>query len=166
MRRACPVYAGQALLVWLRLSWPKAVYGSASVIIRKRNVPVVWTPKRNWTLTAAPGASGVPTVTVPTAIVEFIPPPFGWAGGVSRVVPNTFTVHGVAEGEHVPGSVIPDTETFVEVIGRRSATPPPGLGNVVISTIRKRSRVTLPPVLLVTRRRIESVPKVELLPGL
>src|SRR2546421_9227757 len=166
IRRACPVCAGQALLIWLRLWWPKTVYGSASVIIRKRKVPVVWTPSRNWTLMAAPGASGVPVVTVPTARVELKPPPFGWVGGCSKVVPSTVTVHGVADGEHVPASVIPDTETFDEVIALRSACPPPGLGKVVTSTMRKRSRVTLPPVLFVTRRRIESVPKVELLPGL
>jgi hypothetical protein len=61
---------------------------------------------------------------------------------------------------------MPETDTLVEVIARRSACPPPGLGNVVISTIRKRSRVTLPLVEFVTLRRIVSVPNVELLPGL
>ena len=40
-----------------------------------------------------------------------------------------------------------------------------GAGNVVKSTIRKRKRVTFPPVLLITVLRISRVPKVELLIG-
>src|ERR687885_604241 len=50
------------------------------------------------------------------------------------------------------------------VIRRRSAVPLlSACGAVVMSTTRKRRRVTAPPVLFVTLRRIESVPKVEVL---
>src|SRR5262249_50213152 len=51
-----------------------------------------------------------------------------------------------------------------DVRARRSATPLIG-GNVLMSTIRNRSRVTFPPVKLVHVRRMSYVPKVELLPG-
>src|SRR4029079_16598413 len=56
------------------------------------------------------------------------------------------------------------TTTAVEVRGLRSAIPD-GAGNVVMSITLHRIRVTLPPVLLVTVRRIAKVPKVELLAG-
>src|SRR5215467_8916987 len=56
------------------------------------------------------------------------------------------------------------TTTVVEVLGRKSAMPE-GAGKVVRSVTRNRSRVMLPPVLLVKVRRISSVPKVELLGG-
>ena len=46
------------------------IYGSASMMIRKRKVPVVWMPTRNCTSMDAPGASGVPVEIVPAAIVE------------------------------------------------------------------------------------------------
>jgi len=52
----------------------------------------------------------------------------------------------------------------VEVRGRRSETPL-GAGKVVKSTMRKRSRVTEPPVLLTNLRRKLIVPKVEFCAG-
>src|SRR5262245_55528989 len=77
-------------------------------------------------------------------------------------------VHGGTEGEpvarQVPTSLTPDTTTATDVRGLRSAKPD-AAGNVSRSIILKRSRVTLPPVLLTNRRRIESVPNVELLGG-
>src|SRR5215510_1991054 len=77
---------------------------------------------------------------------------------VQGVVATPFEARLVAE------SLIPDTTTSVDVLVRRSAIPD-GAGNVVMSITRKRNRVTLPPELLTTRRRISSVPKVELLAG-
>src|SRR5262249_45355448 len=78
----------------------------------------------------------------------------------SSVVPLTDTLD-VPE-PHGGRSTV--TTTVVDVRGRKSAIPL-GAGNVVRSMTRKRSRVTLPPVLLTTVRRISSVPKVELLGG-
>src|SRR6185295_8878665 len=124
-------------------------------------------PNTNCTLADAPFASGVPKVIVPSPKVELTPPPFGCAGGVSSVVPLTVTVHGggpALAAVHVAASFTPPTLTFTEVIGRRSATPPPGLGKVVTSTILNRNRVTLPPVLLTTRRLIIRWPNVALAP--
>ena len=53
------------------------------------------------------------------------------------------------------------TIASAESSARRSACvgPDPGLFSVVMSTIRKRKRVTVWPVLLVNRRRMISVPK-------
>src|SRR5882724_3156103 len=125
-------------------------------------------PSRNCRLTLAPLASGVPTVTVPALKLLLKPPPFGWEGGCSRVVPCTVTVQGGVAGapveEHVTVSLIPATTTADDVLGLKSAIPD-GAGNVVRSIIRKRNRVTLPPVLFVNLLRIESVPNVELLAG-
>ena len=104
---------------------------------------------------------------VPDEYDELNAPPLGCDGGCSDVVPSTVTEQGGApapEAVHVAASLIPETTTSVEVLVRRSAKPD-GAGNVVMSTIRKRSRVTAPPVLLMTRRRMSSVPKVELLAG-
>ena len=56
------------------------------------------------------------------------------------------------------------TTTPVEVLGLRSANPL-GAGNVVRSTIRKRSRLKLPPLLFTSFRRTSNVPNVELLAG-
>src|SRR2546423_13278097 len=42
---------------------------------------------------AAPGAGGVPVVRVPPARVELKPPPFGWFGGCSKVVPSRSEEH-------------------------------------------------------------------------
>src|SRR5215510_315293 len=117
-------------------------------------------PSRNRTSSDAPFANGVPSVTVPADIDELKPPPFGCEGGCSRVVPLTETLE-VPEPQGGRSTV---TTTVVDVRGRRSAIPE-GAGNVVRSTTRNRSRVTLPPVLLTTVRRISSVPNVELFGG-
>src|SRR5437588_679441 len=60
---------------------------------------------------------------------------------------------------------MPETTTADEVLARRSAIEPDGGGKVVISTMRKRRRVTFEPVLFVTRFRRESVPNCELFAG-
>jgi hypothetical protein len=116
----------------------------------------------------APIAIGVPEVTVPADHEELTPPPFGWAGGVSSVVPWTLTVHGGVDGapvaKHVALSPMPATTTRPEVLGRRSAVNA-GDGKVEMSVIRNRNRVIFAPVLFTKRRRIDSVPMVELFPG-
>src|SRR5262247_2180015 len=117
-------------------------------------------PSRNRTSRLAPFANGVPKVTVPADIDELNPPPFGCDGGCSSVVPFTETL--LVPLPHGGRSTV--TTTVVEVRGRRSAMPL-GAGNVVRSTIRKRRRVTLPPVLLMIDLRMSKVPKVELLGG-
>src|SRR6187399_3292122 len=95
-----------------------------------------------------PGASGATGLTASTDSDELNPPPLGWAGGCSSVVP--YTVIGT-----------PATMTLVldEVSGRRSATPL-GDGKVVRSVMRKRSRVTGWLLALVNVRRMLRVPKV------
>src|SRR5262249_32481026 len=79
-----------------------------------------------------------------------------------------FTLQGVVatpfEARQVAASLMPEATTSVDVRGRRSAKPE-GAGNVVMSMTRKRRRVTAPPVLFTKRRRMSSVPKVELLAG-
>src|SRR5262245_43633520 len=100
-------------------------------------------PRRKRTSIEAPLAKGVPNVTVPADNEELKPPPFGCDGGCSRVVPLTETL--LVPLPHGGRSTV--TTTVVEVRGRRSAIPD-GAGNVVTSITRKRSRVTLPPVLL------------------
>src|SRR5262245_42078675 len=117
-------------------------------------------PSRNRTSTDAPFATGVPRVTVPALIELLKPPPFGCEGGCSSVVPLTETF--MVPEPHGGRSTV--TTTVVDVRGRRSAIPD-GAGNVVRSMIRNRSRVTLPPVLLTTVRRMSNVPKVELFGG-
>src|SRR5262244_2535173 len=117
-------------------------------------------PRRKRTSRLAPFASGVPSVTVPDDSDELKPPPFGCDGGCSSVV--ALTVMLLVPEPHGGRSTV--TTTDVEVRGRRSAMPE-GAGNVVRSTTRNRSLVTLPPVLLTTVRRISSVPKVELFGG-
>src|ERR1043165_3628762 len=117
-------------------------------------------PSRKRTSIDAPLAIGVANVTVPADIDELKPPPFGCDGGCSSVVPLTVTLL-------VPlpqGGRSTVTTTAVEVRGRKSAMPL-GAGNVVRSTTRNRKRVTFPPVLLTTVRRISSVPNVELFGG-
>src|SRR6185369_648003 len=117
-------------------------------------------PSRNLTSIEAPLAIGVASVTVPADIDELKPPPLGCDGGCSRVVPLTVTLL-------VPlpqGGRSTVTTTDVEVRGRKSAIPL-GAGKVVRSTTRKRKRVTLPPVLFTTVRRMSNVPNVELLGG-
>src|SRR2546423_5322701 len=98
-------------------------------------------------------ASGVASVIVPADKLEFNPPPLACVGGVSSVVPRTVT-----------GPPLVATTTSADVIGRRSAVPA-GDENVVMSTMRKRSRVTDCPVVFVNLRRMSSVPLVEVAPG-
>src|SRR5215470_10725603 len=117
-------------------------------------------PSRKRTSTEAPFASGVPSVIVPADIEELNPPPFGCDGGCSSVVPLTDTL--LVPLPHGGRSTVTTTE--VEVRGRKSAMPL-GAGNVVRSITRKRKRVTLPPVLLTTVRRMSNVPNVELFGG-
>src|SRR5690242_14236980 len=117
-------------------------------------------PSRNLTSRLAPFAKGVASVTVPADIDELNPPPFGCDGGCSSVVPLTVTLL-------VPlpqGGRSTVTTTDVDVRGLKSAMPL-GAGNVVRSTTRKRRRVTLPPVLLTTVRRMSRVPNAELFGG-
>jgi hypothetical protein len=111
-------------------------------------------PKRNRRLTDAPLASGVPSVIVPAESDALMPPPLTWLGGCSSVVPSTVLL---------PLVVV--TTMAVEVRARRSAVPE-GDGKVTRLVMRKRSRVTGAPVLLVHVRRKSSVPNVELLGGL
>src|SRR5688500_16588026 len=114
-------------------------------------------PKRNIRLMLAPLASGVARVTVPADIELLKAPPLGWLGGCSSVVPWAFTVHGGVAGvpvaAHVAGSLMPAITTNDEVLALKSAVPL-GAGNVLWSVIRKRNRVTLPPVVLTNRLRI------------
>ena len=98
-----------------------------------------------------------------------MPPPLGCDGGWSNVVPCTLTVQGVVatplEARQVAESLIPETTISVDVRERRSAIPE-GAGNVVTSIILGTvTRATGAPVLLTTRRRKSSVPKVELFAG-
>lgn len=115
-------------------------------------------------LTDAPGASGVPSEITPADCVVLNAPPFGCDGGCSSTVPSIVTEHGAGFGEQVPASLIPATTTDVDVRERKSAKPD-GAGNVLTSMILKRSLVIGLPVLLTTRRRISSVPNVELFAG-
>ena len=108
----------------------------------------------------APLGSGVANVIVPAERLELKPPPFGCEGGCSSVVP--WTVMLLVPTPQGARSTV--TTTAVEVLGRRSAMPL-GAGKVLRSTMRNRSRVIFPPVLLVNVRRMSSVPKVELLAG-
>src|SRR5215470_11307360 len=117
-------------------------------------------PRRNRTSRLAPFASGVPSVTVPDDIDELKPPPFGCDGGCSSVVPLTLTL--LVPLPHGGRSTV--TTTVVDVRGRKSAMPL-GAGNVVRSTTLHRRRLTFPPVLLTTVRRMSNVPNVELFGG-
>ena len=80
------------------------------------------------------------------------------------MVPSTVTVHGVLPSGHVVESLMPPTEKSAEVRGLRSAIPP-GAEKVVISTMRKRSRVTGNGEVLTIRLRMSSVPNVEVFSG-
>src|SRR5262245_63890759 len=102
-------------------------------------------PKRNWTETLAPGCTGAGRAAL---IVELKPPPFGWLGGCSSVVPSTSTF--------APFTL---TDVGLEVLGRRSETPN-GDGKVVSSLTRNRSRVIGAVVELVIVRRMVTDPKV------
>jgi hypothetical protein len=97
---------------------------------------------------------------VPDDIELLKPPPFGCPAGCSNVVPWTVTL--LVPAPHGARSTV--TTTAVEVLGRKSAIPD-GAGNVVMSITRHRRRVTFPPVLFLTLRRMSSVPNVELFAG-
>src|SRR5687768_13096326 len=115
----------------------------------------------------APGAKGVASVTVPALSVLFHPPPNGCVGGTSKVVPSTVTVQGVVispDAVQVPASV-EVAITSAEVRALTSAIPTDGTISVLMSTIRKRKRVTGAPVLFTNRRLIESVPLVPFVTG-
>src|SRR5690349_11182239 len=97
----------------------------------------------------SPGASGVCNVTSPSERDELNAPPNGCNGGVSKRSPSTVTLQGVGP-PHVFESFIPLTTICVDVRARKSAVPIRD-GNVVMSIIRKRNRVTGRPELLTTR---------------
>src|SRR4051812_46704245 len=80
---------------------------------------------------------------------ELNPPPLGWLGGSSSVVPRIVS-------EPPPQGFA--SELSIEVTARRSAIEAEGCGRVVMSMTRKRSRVTGAPVLLVKRRRMSINP--------
>ena len=65
---------------------------------------------------------------------------------------------------HPPPELTHVAEKPLEVSSRRSAMPTAG-GNEVMSTARKRKRVTIVPVLFLKVRRMESVPSVAFVPG-
>src|ERR1051325_5097297 len=130
----------------------------------KKNLklPGFCTPSRNCKLILCPGASGVGNVIVPAFKLLLIAPPNDCVGGCSSVVPNTVTeqgcVLGVPVAAHVAESVIPLTVIDSESSTRMSAMDPPGGVNALMSTTRKRNRVTGAPVLLTKRRLTDSVP--------
>ena len=80
------------------------------------------------------------------------------------MVPNTVTeqgaVFGVPVAAHVAESLIPLTVIVVELIALTSAIPTPDV-RLLISTIRKRNRVTGAPVLFWKRLLTDSVPGVK-----
>src|SRR2546423_455154 len=132
-----------------------SIYGNASTLMKNRNEPDCMTPNRNCTLTESPLASGLPSEMKPAFIVLFHPPPLICVGGCSSVVPRTVT--------RLPLTM---TAMSFELLARRSAWPDTGGEvNVVISTIRKRNRVTELPVLFVKVRLTDMVPNCELFPG-
>src|SRR5947209_15215639 len=133
------------------------------MLTKKRKVPVCWTPSRNSTLMDWPFRSGVASATVPAASDELRPPPEVCVGGVSSVVA---VIGQTPAGQAAFVPVMLTVGGGEEVRARRSAVPAGTVpAKVVMSTMRKRRRVMLAPVLFVTVRRIESVPKVELFGG-
>ena len=84
------------------------------------------------------------------------------------MVPNTVTeqggVLGVPLAAHVDESLTPLTVMFSESTTLKSAIGPGGM-KALISTTRKRNRVTGAPVLLTKRRLIDSVPLIPLVIG-
>src|ERR1043165_3088036 len=144
---------------------------SASTLMKMRKLPGCRTPSVIWTLMEPPGGIGEPSATLmsegegpaagpgPTALTaseELKTPPDVFAGGVSSVVCCTAQLF---EGQ---AGFVPVIETVAgdapEVMTRRSAVPSGAL-KVERSMTRKRRRVMGWPVLFVTVRRIESVPK-------
>src|SRR5215203_1140286 len=109
------------------------------------------TCSRNETSTVAPGASGEARLMTVEGIANeaLNPPPRGWLGGSSSVVPLIKTV---------PPPQGCDSRLSDEVTARRSAAEGELCGKVVMSMMRKRTRVTIAPVLFVMRRRISIKP--------
>src|ERR1043165_2805235 len=144
---------------------------SASTLMKMRKLPSCRTPSVIWKLMEPPGGIGEPSATLtsegegpatgpgPTALTaseELKPRPDVCAGGCSSVVCCTAQLF---EGQ---AGFVPVIETVAgdapEVMTRRSAVPSGAL-KVERSMTRKRRRVTACPVLFVTVRRMESVPK-------
>src|ERR1044071_10446247 len=90
-------------------------------MMRKRKVPVLWTPSLKLTLIDLPFCSDDPSMT---DNVEFSPPPLNVgdiAGGLnSSVVASTFTLHGVVatllEAKHVPASLMGKSPVSAELV--------------------------------------------------
>src|SRR5215213_5275723 len=112
-----------------------------------------------------PGARGVGIVIVPALILLLSAPPEACAGGCSTVVPNTVTEQGGTAGvpvaAHVAESLIPLTVIANEFSILKSAIAP-DVGKLLKSTMRKRNRVTFPPVLFTKRRLTDIVPFIAL----
>src|ERR1051325_3823511 len=143
-------------------------YGNASILKKNLKLPGFCTPSRNCKLMLCPGASGVGSVIVPAFRLLLSAPPIDCVGGCSSVVPNTVTEHGAVAGvpvaAHVVASVTPLTVIASESSTLKSAMDGPG-GSVLISTTRKRNRVTGAPVLFTKRRLIDNVPFVPFVTG-
>jgi hypothetical protein len=122
--------------------------GRASTTTNKRNVPACETFIRKLTSIVASVGKGAICVTGAERLL-LKPPPLACVGGSSSVSPLIETLpppHGVA------------SIAVTEVVAARIAVDTSGAGDVVTSKIRKRRRVTFPPVLFVNLRRSESVP--------
>ena len=130
------------------------VNGKVSITAQKLYLPCCCTPRRNRKSMLLPLVSGAASVIVVADILLLNPPPFGCVGGCSSVVPRTLVVP----------PPLNETTTEPDDRGRRSAVQL-GAGNVVRSMMRKRSRLMAAPVEFVRRRRISTVPSVELLAG-
>src|ERR1051325_4504245 len=143
-------------------------YGNASILKKNLKLPGFCTPSRNCKLMLCPGARGVGTVIVPAFKLLLSAPPIDCVGGCSSVVPNTVTEQGVVAGvpvaAHVAESLTPLTVIVSESSALKSAIDGAG-GRVLISTIRKRNRVTFAPVLLTKRRLSVIVPFAPLVTG-
>src|SRR5262245_43504420 len=108
------------------------------------------------TYVVAPLARGVARVTLVALSVELHPPPFGWDGFCSSTVPFTSKF----EFPEPHGGLSVFTTTLADVRGRGSAIPDCA-GNVVRSTIWRRSLLVGCPVRFVTLSRNSIVPNVE-----
>src|SRR5688500_12129084 len=131
------------------------------MFIYNLKLPVFSMPSRKRRSSEAPLASGVASVTVPALKVLSQPPPSACVGGCSNVVPCTVTFD--VPLPHGARSTV--TTTDVDVLVLTSATAVIVVGIVEMSMTWKRSRVTLPPLLFVSVRRMSNVPNVELFAG-
>src|ERR1041384_1217606 len=125
-------------------------YGSASTLMKKRYVPPCWTPNRKCTSIVLPLVNPPPGNVTVTVLLR--PPPPVCAGGCSSTVPLTVRLPRLVE-----------MAKSLPVNKRISASPGPPFGPAVMSTARKRNLVTVAPVVFLNRRRMSSVPKVQLL---